>query len=87
MTVSAGAVLIDGADVRDVDLRSVRAAVAVVSDDPFLFSASVAENIAYARPDAPPSAQTSKRPRAARRPTSSSRACPTVSRRASASAA
>jgi ATP-binding cassette subfamily B protein len=50
--VSGGSVLIDGADVRDVDLRSLRQAVAVVSDDPFLFSASVAENIAYARPDA-----------------------------------
>ncbi|HEX7610090.1 MAG TPA: ABC transporter ATP-binding protein [Solirubrobacteraceae bacterium] len=50
--VSGGAVLIDGADVRSVDLRTLRQAVAVVSDDPFLFSASVAENIAYARPDA-----------------------------------
>jgi ABC-type multidrug transport system fused ATPase/permease subunit len=49
---AAGRVLLDGADVRDVSLRSLRAAVAVVSDDPFLFSASVAENIAYARPDA-----------------------------------
>ncbi|HYB24411.1 MAG TPA: ABC transporter ATP-binding protein [Solirubrobacteraceae bacterium] len=49
----AGAVLLDGADVRAVNLRSVRGAVAVVSDDPFLFSASVAENIAYARADAP----------------------------------
>jgi len=46
-------VLLDGANVREVAVRSVRAAVAVVSDDPFLFSASVAENIAYARPDAP----------------------------------
>ena len=35
-------------------MRSVRAAVAVVSDDPFLFSASVAENIAYARAGGPP---------------------------------
>jgi ABC-type multidrug transport system fused ATPase/permease subunit len=51
--VSDGAVLIDGADVRDVQLRSVRRAVAVVSDDPFLFSASVAENIAYARAGGP----------------------------------
>jgi ATP-binding cassette subfamily B protein len=50
--VSSGAVLIDGADVRTVGLRSLRRAVAVVSDDPFLFSASVAENIAYARPEA-----------------------------------
>jgi ABC-type multidrug transport system fused ATPase/permease subunit len=49
---AAGAVLLDGADVREVSLGSLRAAVAVVSDDPFLFSASVAENIAYARPDA-----------------------------------
>jgi ABC-type multidrug transport system fused ATPase/permease subunit len=47
-----GSLLLDGADVRDVSLRSLRSAVAVVSDDPFLFSASVAENIAYARPDA-----------------------------------
>ncbi|HEV3321750.1 MAG TPA: ABC transporter ATP-binding protein [Solirubrobacteraceae bacterium] len=49
---SAGSVLLDGADVREVSLRSLRSAVAVVSDDPFLFSASVAENIAYARPEA-----------------------------------
>ncbi len=48
----AGEVLLDGADVRSVGLQSLRSAVAVVSDDPFLFSASVAENIAYARPDA-----------------------------------
>jgi ATP-binding cassette subfamily B protein len=48
----AGEVLLDGANVREVTMRSLRAAVAVVSDDPFLFSASVAENIAYARPEA-----------------------------------
>jgi ABC-type multidrug transport system fused ATPase/permease subunit len=47
-----GEVLLDGANVRSVGLQSLRSAVAVVSDDPFLFSASVAENIAYARPDA-----------------------------------
>ncbi|MEA2245624.1 MAG: ATP-binding cassette, subfamily bacterial [Solirubrobacteraceae bacterium] len=52
--VSDGAVLVDGADVRDVETGSLRAAVAVVDDDPFLFSASVAENIAYARADATP---------------------------------
>jgi ABC-type multidrug transport system fused ATPase/permease subunit len=50
---SSGQVLLDGADVRAVSLRSLRQQVAVVSDDPFLFSASVAENIAYARLDAP----------------------------------
>ncbi len=50
--VDSGAVLIDGADVREVDLRSLRSSIAVVDDDPFLFSATVHENIAYARPDA-----------------------------------
>ena len=50
--VTKGAVLIDGADVREVDLPSLRRSIAVVDDDPFLFSASVAENIAYGRPDA-----------------------------------
>jgi ABC-type multidrug transport system fused ATPase/permease subunit len=49
----AGEILLDGADVRKVGLQSLRATVAVVSDDPFLFSASVAENIAYAHPEAP----------------------------------
>jgi ABC-type multidrug transport system fused ATPase/permease subunit len=47
-----GSVLIDGADVSEVDLHSLRRAVSVVDDDPFLFSATVAENIAYARPQA-----------------------------------
>ncbi len=50
--VTEGAVRIDGADVREVDLRSLRGAIAVVDDDPFLFSASVHENIAYGRPEA-----------------------------------
>jgi ATP-binding cassette subfamily B protein len=45
-------VLVDGVDVRSVDLRSLRRAIAFVADDSFLFSASVAENIAYARPAA-----------------------------------
>jgi ATP-binding cassette subfamily B protein len=51
---SRGAVAIDGADLRSVDVRSLRSQVAFVADDSFLFSASVAENIAYARPDAGP---------------------------------
>lgn len=50
--VSEGAVLIDGADVRDVDPVALRREIALVTDDPFLFSASVHDNIAYARPDA-----------------------------------
>ena len=50
--VNAGAVLVDGADVRSVDPASLRREVAVVSDDAFLFSASLRDNIAYARPEA-----------------------------------
>jgi ATP-binding cassette subfamily B protein len=47
-----GAVRIDGADLRGVDLVSLRRQIAIVDDDPFLFSDTVAGNIAYARPDA-----------------------------------
>jgi ATP-binding cassette subfamily B protein len=47
-----GSVRIDGADVRDVDFVSLRHQIAVVTDDPFLFSATVHDNIAYGRPDA-----------------------------------
>jgi len=47
-----GRVLVDGADLRRVDVRSLRSQIAFVADDSFLFSATVAENIAYARPGA-----------------------------------
>jgi ATP-binding cassette subfamily B protein len=50
--VTAGSVAIDGADVRELDPASLRGQIAIVTDDPFLFSASVHENIAYGRPDA-----------------------------------
>jgi ATP-binding cassette subfamily B protein len=50
--VQAGAVRIDGHDVRDLTLASVRHHVGVVLDDPFLFSASVHDNIAYGSPGA-----------------------------------
>ncbi len=50
--VTSGSVLIDGADVRDVSMTSLRSSIALVNDDPFLFSATVHDNIAYARPDA-----------------------------------
>jgi len=46
-----GTVLVDGADVRDVDVESLRSQIAFVADDSFLFTASVAENIAYAHQD------------------------------------
>lgn len=47
-----GRVLIDGADVRDLDPIELRRRIAIVDDDPFLFSATIAENVAYARPEA-----------------------------------
>ena len=47
-----GSVWVDGADLREVDVASLRREVAFVADESFLFSASVAENIAYARPEA-----------------------------------
>jgi ABC-type multidrug transport system fused ATPase/permease subunit len=50
--VTTGSVSIDGADVRDVDVASLRHEIAIVDDNPFLFSATVHDNIAYARPDA-----------------------------------
>ncbi len=50
--VTAGAVLIDGHDVRDLTLASLRANVGIVLDEPFLFSSSISDNIAYGRPGA-----------------------------------
>jgi ATP-binding cassette subfamily B protein len=48
-----GRVLVDGVDVRDLQRRSLRREVGVISQDPFLFSASVRDNIAFGMPDAP----------------------------------
>ncbi|HEY6017653.1 MAG TPA: ATP-binding cassette domain-containing protein, partial [Gaiellaceae bacterium] len=45
--VQQGRVTIDGADVREVTLRSLRSEIGIVSQDPFLFSASVRDNIAF----------------------------------------
>lgn len=47
-----GRVLIDGKDVRDVQLQSLRAQIALVLQEPFLFPLSIAENIAFGRPEA-----------------------------------
>ncbi len=52
--VGSGAVRLDGQDVRDVTLESLRRAVGIVSQDTFLFSTTVAENIAYGAPWATP---------------------------------
>jgi ATP-binding cassette, subfamily B, bacterial len=52
--VGAGRITIDGIDVRDATLDSLRHQVGVVFEEAFLFSESVGANIAYARPDASP---------------------------------
>ncbi|HET9437239.1 MAG TPA: ATP-binding cassette domain-containing protein, partial [Gaiellaceae bacterium] len=51
--VTAGRVLVDGVDVRELDRRSLRREIGLISQDPFLFSASVRDNIAFGMPDAP----------------------------------
>jgi len=50
--VSGGRVLVDGHDVRDLKLDDLRRHIGVVTQDPFLFSASIAENIRAGRPEA-----------------------------------
>ncbi len=49
---TGGTVRVDGHDVRDLTLTSLRANIGVVLDEPFLFSVSIRDNIAYGRPDA-----------------------------------
>ncbi len=49
---TSGTVRVDGHDVRDLTLTSLRANIGVVLDEPFLFSVSIRDNIAYGRPDA-----------------------------------
>ncbi|MFE5629800.1 ABC transporter ATP-binding protein [Streptomyces sp. NPDC056543] len=50
--VTGGRVLIDGVDVRDLDFDSLARAVGVVSQETYLFHASVADNLRFAKPDA-----------------------------------
>jgi ATP-binding cassette, subfamily B, bacterial len=50
--VSQGGLTIDGVDVRDIKLQSLRREIGIVSQDPFLFSATVKENIGFGRPEA-----------------------------------
>jgi ATP-binding cassette subfamily B protein len=50
--VARGRVTIDGADVRELRLASLRRSIGIVAQDPFLFSATVRENIAFGAPDA-----------------------------------
>jgi ATP-binding cassette subfamily B protein len=50
--VTEGAVRVDGHDVRDLTMASLRSHIGIVLDEPFLFSVSIADNIAYGAPDA-----------------------------------
>lgn len=50
--VQVGSITIDGYDVRDLTLESLRGSIGLVSQDVFLFSGTIADNIAYGRPDA-----------------------------------
>lgn len=49
---TAGQVLVDGVDVRDWNLAALRSQISIIEQDVFLFSRSVAENIAFGRPNA-----------------------------------
>ncbi|HEY6698103.1 MAG TPA: ABC transporter ATP-binding protein [Acidimicrobiales bacterium] len=51
--VEAGRITLDGVDVRDLRLRDLRRAIGIVFEDTFLFSDTIAANIAFADPDAP----------------------------------
>jgi ATP-binding cassette subfamily B protein len=51
--VTAGAVRIDGRDVRDLTLESLRSHIGIVFQEPTLFSGTIRDNITYAKPDAP----------------------------------
>ena len=50
--MTSGRILIDGQDIRQVTLESLRGAIGVVQQDVYLFSGTVAENIAYGKPGA-----------------------------------
>lgn len=50
--VSSGSISIDGVDIRSVQLASLRSQIGLVTSDPFLFSTTVADNIAYGHPNA-----------------------------------
>ena len=50
--VNSGSIRIDGSDIRDVELKSLRESIGIVQQDVYLFGGSVGENIAYGKPDA-----------------------------------
>ena len=50
--VSAGEILIDGIDIREVEQRSMRSQMGLVSQDPFIFAGTIADNIRFGKPEA-----------------------------------
>ncbi len=50
--VDSGSILIDGVDIKTIQLHSLRQQIGIVFDEPFLFSTSISENISYGKPDA-----------------------------------
>ncbi len=81
-----GRVTLDGHDLRSLRLGDLRAHVALVPQEPFLFPASVADNIAFGRPGAP-AAPRSRPPPSPPAPQASSPACPAATTPSSASGA
>jgi ATP-binding cassette subfamily B protein len=64
--VTEGAILIDGVDIRSVPVAEYRRHIGLVLQEPFLFFGTIAENIAYGKPDAPPRGDRRRRARRAR---------------------
>ena len=84
--VAEGAILVDGTDVRSFPIEEYRRHIGLVLQEPFLFYGTIAENIAYGRPDATRE-RNHRRRQAPPAPTNSSSACPTATIRWSASGA
>ena len=84
--VREGRITIDGHDVRDVEQKSLRRQLGVVPQEGFLFAGTVAENIAFARPEAS-RADVDRGRRARSAPTAGSASSRTATRPSSASAA
>jgi ATP-binding cassette, subfamily B, bacterial len=76
---NAGEILLDGHDLRDLSLRSLRENVAVLLQETLVFDGTVRENIAYGRPGAP--RKTSSAWQRTPTPTGSSARCPRVTTR------
>jgi ATP-binding cassette subfamily B protein len=84
--IQEGKILVDGQNVAETTQQSLRRSIAYVPQEPLLFHRTIAENIAYGRPDATPWSRSARR-RARRTRSNSSSSCRRASRRSPASAA